>query len=176
MFVPHGHKQPAVLCILKAGDRLLLLRRARDPNRGLYTPVGGKIDPFESPRDAAVREAREETGISVGAIRYCGTLVESSPGNYNWICFVYLAETGVAAPPPCVEGALEWVGIAGIEAIPTPVTDRFIYRYALGGRPFMFSAEYDAGLTLRELREEIEGVVVYADGRGGGDDEQRETP
>ena len=31
----------------------------------MYTPVGGKIDPYESPYDAAIRETFEETVIKV---------------------------------------------------------------------------------------------------------------
>jgi ADP-ribose pyrophosphatase YjhB (NUDIX family) len=30
-------------------ERLLLLQRQREPNRGLWSPPGGKIDPGETP-------------------------------------------------------------------------------------------------------------------------------
>ena len=85
-----GKKRPAVLCILQADDKFLLLLRNRQPNRGLYTPVGGKINPFESPVQAAIRETHEETGISLKNPQYRGTLVETSPVEYNWICFCLL--------------------------------------------------------------------------------------
>lgn len=162
VFVPHGHKQPAVLCILRSGDRYLLLKRYKDPNKGMYTPVGGKINPFESPRAAAMRETGEETGIRIRDARYCGVLVESSPVEYNWICFVYIADVDRQEPPGCNEGVLEWISPADMLKIPTPMTDCFIYRYILEGKPFMFNAEYDAGLTLREMREEMENRVVYS--------------
>jgi 8-oxo-dGTP diphosphatase len=44
---------------------LLLARRAKDPNRGKWVFPGGKIEPFESIREAAEREILEETGLHV---------------------------------------------------------------------------------------------------------------
>ena len=44
-------------------DRVLMCLRRKDPYKGLYNLVGGKIGPGESSPDAAYRELREETGI-----------------------------------------------------------------------------------------------------------------
>lgn len=44
-------------------DRVLMCLRHKDPYKGLYNLVGGKIEPGESSPDAAWRELREETGI-----------------------------------------------------------------------------------------------------------------
>ena len=46
-----------------ARDRVLMCLRRKDPYKGLYNLVGGKIEPGESSPDAAYRELREETGI-----------------------------------------------------------------------------------------------------------------
>lgn len=54
---------PAVCVLIWDGDgRLLLMREAET---GRWQTVGGMIDPDESPWDAAVREADEETGLTV---------------------------------------------------------------------------------------------------------------
>jgi 8-oxo-dGTP diphosphatase len=45
--------------------RVLLGRRAKDPNRGKWILPGGGIRPFESIAGAARREALEETGLVV---------------------------------------------------------------------------------------------------------------
>jgi ADP-ribose pyrophosphatase YjhB (NUDIX family) len=53
----------AVGVVLLDGDRVLLIRRGRPPNAGLWTVPGGGIEPGESMREAAERELREETGL-----------------------------------------------------------------------------------------------------------------
>src|ERR1043165_2001615 len=58
----------ACLCDLRADQgRLLLLRRAKEPNKGLCSPIGGKLDMTtgESPAACARREIREEAGLDV---------------------------------------------------------------------------------------------------------------
>lgn len=49
--------------------RLLLVREA---TTGLWQTIGGAVEPDESPQETAVREAREEAGVSVGLERIRG--------------------------------------------------------------------------------------------------------
>lgn len=53
-----------ILVYNKETDRLLMCKRSKDPYKGLYNLVGGKIDPGEDGLSAAYRELYEETGIS----------------------------------------------------------------------------------------------------------------
>ena len=48
----------------KAKDSVLFCKRRKDPYKGLYNFVGGKVEPGESSDKAAYRELQEETGIS----------------------------------------------------------------------------------------------------------------
>ena len=89
MNFPLGLKRAAAMIILRADDQFLLLKRAKEPNRGMYVPVGGKLEPYEDPYTAALRECEEETGIKLDKLKYAGSLVESSPLKYNWWCSVY---------------------------------------------------------------------------------------
>jgi 8-oxo-dGTP pyrophosphatase MutT (NUDIX family) len=52
---------------------------------------GGMVDPGESPKDAAVRELREETGFSGGTVSELG-VVEPNPAFMSNRCHTYLVE------------------------------------------------------------------------------------
>ena len=45
--------------------RLLLVQRANEPGRGLWSVPGGRVEPGEDDAAALVREMREETGLDV---------------------------------------------------------------------------------------------------------------
>jgi len=161
MNFPKGLKRTAAMVVLRNGNRLLLLLRAKAPNQHKYVPVGGKLEPFETPIAAARRETLEETGIQVDVLRYCGVLIETSPTEYNWQCNIYLADIENQPPPPCDEGILEWIAFEDIPNIPTPPTDLMIYQYILEGRPFALDAVYDADLNLLEMMENISGERLF---------------
>lgn len=157
---PLGLKRTATLCILRHQDELLLLKRLKAPNKDNYTPVGGKLDPFESPLKSAIRETFEETGIVVDSMMFCGLLTETSPTEYNWTGYVYMADIEYREPPTCNEGTLEWIAFDNLLSVPTPKTDWYIYKYILDKKPFAFSAEYDDQLNLLSMIEEIENIKV----------------
>jgi len=154
-----GLKRLAAMCILRCGDQYMLLERAKNPNKGLYVPVGGKLEPFENPHNAARRETLEETGIEVNDFKFCGTLVETAPVNYNWVCYVYIADIPYQDIPFCDEGQLHWVKHTDLPNTPMPPTDYYIFDYITAGKPFAFSADFDENLNMIALREEIEGVI-----------------
>lgn len=62
---------PSVTMVVRDDKgRVLLIRNADAPD--LWLPPGGGIEPDESPRDAAIREMQEETGLLVEPVRIIG--------------------------------------------------------------------------------------------------------
>lgn len=150
-----GIKKVATICVLKNGDHFLLLKRAKEPNKGLYTPLGGKLDPFETPLNAAIRETWEESGIKVNNMEFRGILTETSPVDYNWISYVYLAEIEKQTTAESDEGTLEWMHLDDLLKIPTPKTDLYIYKSLIKGSKFIFNAEYNEDLELQLMINEL---------------------
>ncbi|MBV6442498.1 MAG: 8-oxo-dGTP diphosphatase [Saprospiraceae bacterium] len=153
-------KKIAVMVILRCGNHYLLLERVKAPNAGKFVPVGGKLEAHESPVEAAVRETREETGISIALPKLCGILSETSPVDYNWLCYIYLADIPFQEPPPCDEGRLVWIAGDQLDAVPTPPTDLAIYDYVHRGEHFILDARYDSDMNLYWMYDELLGRIV----------------
>ncbi len=121
----------ACLCDLRdERGRVLLLRRNREPNRGLCSPIGGKLDmpTGESPAQCAQREIMEEAGIEVPIERlHLGGLISECAfeGRGHWLMFYYRVLGPVWVEPREIpEGRLDWYEPAAIEGLALPETDR----------------------------------------------------
>jgi len=64
-FIFYQNPKPAVGIYILDGDKVLLAKRAVDPFKGYWDSVGGFIEEGEGPRETAIRETREETGLDI---------------------------------------------------------------------------------------------------------------
>jgi 8-oxo-dGTP diphosphatase len=62
----------AVDCIILFEGGIVLIRRRNPPFQGCYALPGGFVEVGESVEDAAIREAREETGLNITILRLIG--------------------------------------------------------------------------------------------------------
>ncbi|ENO8808379.1 NUDIX domain-containing protein [Photobacterium damselae] len=60
----------AVMVAIVVNDEVLVAIRGRDPKKGMYDLPGGFVDPNESLEQAAVREIKEELGLSIYSLTY----------------------------------------------------------------------------------------------------------
>lgn len=60
---------PAVMMLVTHDDRCVLARQPSWP-RGMQSVIAGFVEPGESVEDAAIREVKEEIGLSVTGLRY----------------------------------------------------------------------------------------------------------
>lgn len=123
----------ATLCDLRDADgRILLLRRLKQPNYGLVSPIGGKLEMAtgEGPADAARREIMEEVGLDVPVSRLhlLGLISEKAyEGSVHWLIFYYRVLGPVWTEPRHMnEGELAWFHLKELEGLPLPETDRKI--------------------------------------------------
>ncbi|MBO0991952.1 NUDIX hydrolase [Bacillus sp. SD088] len=99
------------LCFIRKGDNLLMLNRRKSPNMGLWNGVGGKIEKNENPTEGILREAWEETGISLSKVIHAGNVTwESDKGNSGMYLFLadFPATEEIQTPLSTDEGILEW--------------------------------------------------------------------
>jgi ADP-ribose pyrophosphatase YjhB (NUDIX family) len=75
--------------IVTRDGSLLMVRRAKDPGRGLWSIPGGHVEPGEYLADALVREVREETALEVQVDDLVGIL--ELPGDDHLIILDYHA-------------------------------------------------------------------------------------
>lgn len=64
-FIHFPDPKVAVVALIEQGERVLLIRRAVEPARGLWALPGGYMDAGEMPEDALRREIQEEVGVSI---------------------------------------------------------------------------------------------------------------
>jgi len=77
--------------VIKTEGSVVLIRRGREPHKGKWALPGGFVHYGEKVEDAAVREAREETGLEVKLRKLVG--VYSDPerdprGHAVSVCFL----------------------------------------------------------------------------------------
>lgn len=121
----------AVLVFLEntSGEHLLLLR-AKAPNLGVWSPIGGKLETGigESPFECAVRETHEETGLEITTadLHLFAMIAEKAyEGQSHWLMFLFRCRQPIAAlPPEILEGRFGFFSRAEIDVLPIPETDR----------------------------------------------------
>ena len=69
---PSSHPQLAVSGAIFRDGRILLVRRARSPAKGVYTLPGGRVEFGEPLHDALKREIDEETGLGIDIVGLAG--------------------------------------------------------------------------------------------------------
>jgi 8-oxo-dGTP diphosphatase len=116
-------------CFHTRGE-VLLLERAQEPNLGLWSPCGGKLqmDRGESPYACACREAQEELGVNLSPadLHLTGLVSEHGyQGQAHWLMFLFEVRKRLRAlPPPIREGRFAFFTREEAATLAVPQTDR----------------------------------------------------
>ena len=113
----------AVGAIICHQDRLVLVRRGKEPSKGRWTFPGGAVELGESPEDAVRREVLEETGlrVEVGEVAaVISNVVRDEAGavRYHYVIVDYYARPagGVLQAGSDVSDA-RWVGLDDLDGL-----------------------------------------------------------
>lgn len=121
----------AVLVFIEDNSgRQLLMLRAKPPNQGIWSPIGGKLETGlgESPHECARRETFEETGheVTTADLHLFGLIAEKAyEGQSHWLLFLFRCRAPLTAlPPDIAEGKFGFFTREEINHLPIPETDR----------------------------------------------------
>lgn len=123
----YGSTHNTVDSIIVQSGHVLLIRRARNPGKGLWALPGGFLDPDEYTLEGSVRELREETGLDLPletlqlAFRFkhqFNSPFRSKRGRISTAVHLYVLNDRNALPP--VKGdddadMAEWVALGDID-------------------------------------------------------------
>ena len=120
------------LCYIEKDGAYLMLHRVKkenDINRDKYVGIGGKFENGESPFDCALREIKEETGVSPLGLKYCGivTFVSDKYGTEYMHLFTANGYDG-ELKTDCNEGNLVWIKKESVYSLPVWEGDKIFFR------------------------------------------------
>ena len=82
--------------LIRQGDKYLLIQRAAEPDKGLWSVPGGMIEIGERSTEAAVREVYEETGLAVEILRILDVIdkiiMDENKVKFHFVIVDYIAE------------------------------------------------------------------------------------
>jgi 8-oxo-dGTP diphosphatase len=124
------YKIATLLYCFNERDEVLLLERAQEPNRGLWSPCGGKLhtEEGESPYACARREAHEELGIEFATSDFhlVGLVSEHGyQGRTHWLMFLFEVKRKLKTVPSLHrEGRFRFFAREALDDLQLPQTDR----------------------------------------------------
>ena len=141
------------LCYITRGDKVLMLHRVKkknDINKDKWIGIGGKFEKDESPDECLLREAKEETGLTLTSWRCRGVVTFLNTQCEGEYMYLFTADGWEGELKECDEGDLQWVSRAFLDSLPTWEGDRIFLDLLWQDAPFfLLTLRYD-GDTLTE--------------------------
>lgn len=109
----YRNSKPCTIVLPVREGKILLGKRAVDPHKGAYDTIGGFLEEGEEPIHGAIRETKEETGLTVEIVKLLGIYTDCyGDEDVYTLNIAYIAKViGGSMKPQDDVAELEWVDI-----------------------------------------------------------------
>ena len=147
------------LCYITRDDQVLMLHRVKkekDLNKDKWIGIGGKFEGEESPDECLLREAREETGLTLTQWKCRGVVTFLNDQCEGEFMYLFTADGFEGQLKTCDEGDLQWVSRDFLDQLPKWEGDKIFLNLLWQDAPFFL-------LTLRYHGDKL--VEAILDGK-----------
>ena len=124
----------ATLCFVIRGDEVLLIRKKRGLGAGKINGPGGRLEPGETPREAAVREVEEELCVTPAGLTNHGLLRFQFVDGYSLLVHLFCATSCDGVAQETEEAIPLWSSITALPFDEMWADDRLWLPEVLAGR------------------------------------------
>lgn len=146
----------STLCYILRGNDVLMLHRVKkknDINHDKWIGIGGKFEFEESPDECLLREAKEETGLTLTAWRCRGVVTFLNEGGEGEYMYLFTADAFEGELIECNEGDLQWISRGYLDTLPKWEGDQIFLNLLWQDAPFFL-------LTLRYRNDILTEAVL----------------
>lgn len=146
----------STLCYITRGNDVLMLHRVKkknDINKDKWIGIGGKFESEESPDQCLLREAKEETGLTLKRWKCHGIVTFLSDQAEGEYMYLFTADSFEGTLKECDEGDLQWVSRDFLDSLPKWEGDQIFLDLLWQDAPFFL-------LTLRYEGDKLVEAVL----------------
>ncbi|MHA1938479.1 MAG: NUDIX domain-containing protein [Candidatus Thorarchaeota archaeon] len=114
----HRNPSPAVDVVVTDGERILLVKRGKDPYKDRFALPGGFVEYGETVEETAVREILEETGVQIKLEAILGVYSDPQRDPRGHILTTVFIGRQIAGEPVGGDDAIEasWVDLESLDS------------------------------------------------------------
>jgi 8-oxo-dGTP diphosphatase len=151
-------KDPATLVFVFRDDEILLINKKTGLGKGKVNGPGGKVDPGETPKGAAIRECHEELDITVSNLEYCGEHRFQFVDGYSIHVWVYRTRDFEGTPTESREAEPLWTPLGQIPFDEMWEDDKYWLPMLVRGERFQTRWIFD-GDNMIDYAIEMDGKI-----------------
>ena len=146
----------STLCyVLRDNDVLMLhrIKKKNDVNQDKWIGIGGKFEADETPDECLLREAKEETGLTLKNWRCRGivTFLTNGPWDGEYM-YLFTADDFEGELTDCNEGELRWVSREFLNELPKWEGDQIFLDLLWQDAPFfLLKLRYDGDKLIEAV-------------------------